>query len=61
MASNKHTLPHTSSGNGYHLDISSDREGHVAPEKLHVPLDKPKAEHGTLEALRQRLAVDKGY
>lgn len=56
---NKHSLPHTSTGNGPHIDIYVETEN--GSEKVHQIIEGPVAQVGTLESLRQRLMSQKGY
>jgi hypothetical protein len=58
---NKHSLPHSSDANGYHMDVYSYREGQVEPEKYHLPINEKPSEVRSIESLRQRLGVEKGY
>lgn len=60
MADNKHSLPHDSK-NVHHVDVYSDREGQVKPEKLHELIDGPKVKPTSIDGLRQRLKSEKGY
>jgi len=57
---NKHSMPHYSIWNDNHLDIYSDVEGELKPQKFHFEIEK-HVEPGSIEALRERLKCEKGY
>jgi hypothetical protein len=63
MPENKHSLPHWSKANGNHADLHDTvSEGLLkVPDKVHYLLDEAPAKPGTLDSLRQRLGVTKGY
>ncbi len=61
MSKNKHDLPEWSPNNRYHISLWTGKEGTDKPMKLHYPLRGPLTEIRSLENLRDRLKVDKGY
>ncbi len=60
MGTNRRSLPHESKKNDYHIDVYTDVEGKEKPEKMHEPVEGPKVDPKSPEALRKRLGSTKG-
>jgi hypothetical protein len=58
---NKHSLPHYSKKNLYHVDVYSYMEGKTEPVKFHQITEGPRVKPTSIDALRQRLKAIKGY